>query len=116
MTQDDRVKRSTLALAVIFTAILTVVVLEFYGLIRHTSDKSAFPVGEFKALYLEPGEELRISSKPSHLHAECQGGYLVIASDTDADMRGALVDYKNRAVACSAPAPKASQEGESRGE
>ena len=103
MTEDDRVKRSTLVVAVMATIIATVLALEFYGLIDHNPDKSAYPVGEFKAIFLKPGEQHRFSTKPPQLHAECQDGFLVIASNVDPNMRGALVDHKNRNILCQRP-------------
>jgi len=103
MSRDDSVRYSTLLLAIVLTIIATVLALEFAGLIQHSRDKEAVPVGEFRAIHVKPGETVRLSPKPSNLHARCQEGYLVIVSDTDPNWRGALVDYKDRAVRCAVP-------------
>ncbi|MDX5298138.1 MAG: kinase [Gammaproteobacteria bacterium] len=94
---------SQMILAVAGAMIATVVTLHWHGKLNHTTDKSARPVGEFTAIYLEAGQQHRLSSKASELHAVCEEGFLVIASDGDPLMRGLLVDYKNRGVRCAMP-------------
>lgn len=91
--------RSLIATA-IASIIATVLVLELSGKISHSDNKDHVPVGEFEAIHVQPGEDFRMSSKASELHAVCQDGYLAIAADADPAYRGILVDYKNRGVRC----------------
>ena len=86
----------------ILAIIFTVVALDLFGLLRHNLDKAGQPVGDFHAVYVKGPDGHRMSAKPSHLHAECVDNFLVIASDTDMNMKGLLVDYKNRGVHCQA--------------
>lgn len=101
MSSPQGFKPTTLILAVVAAVAATVIVLDFQGLLRHNPDKDAMPVGEFQAVFLGPGEDFRLSPKAPELHAQCQDGYLIIVSNTNPDMRGILVDYKNRGVRCS---------------
>ncbi|WP_166254183.1 kinase [Marinobacter salicampi] len=94
--------RSLLA-AVLITIIITVITLEMSGRIDHSDDKTNAPVGEFTAIHVKPGEDFRMSSKASELHAVCQNGYLGVAPDVDPTFVGILVDYKNRGVRCGRP-------------
>lgn len=95
-----------LLLTFFLTVVVTILVLESTGRIVHTEDKAEVPVGEFRAVYVGPREDYRMSPKPSELHAECYQGYLAIGSDTDSTLTGVLVDYKNRGVRCfAAPQP-----------
>ncbi len=89
----------------IATIIGTVLVLELSGRIDHTEHKDHVPVGDFKAVHIQPGESFRMSRKSSELHAACENGYLAIAADVDPSFRGILVDYKNRGVRCNRPSP-----------
>ncbi|MBE0485542.1 kinase [Marinobacter sp.] len=89
----------------IATIIVTVLALEFSGRIDHTEHKDHVPVGDFKAIHVQPGEGFRMSRKSSELHAVCENGYLAIAADVDPSFRGILVDYKNRGIRCQRPAP-----------
>lgn len=97
--QDSYTIRS-LILTAIISAIVTVVALEVSGKINHWNRADGVPIGDFKAIYIEPGETFRMSPKPSNLHAACDNGYLVIASDNDGEFQGILVDYKKRGVRC----------------
>lgn len=105
MNASEGNKPVTLILVAVAAVIATVLVLEFYGLLRHNPDKDAFPVGEFTAIFLEPGGDFRLSSKAPELHAQCQDGYLVVVSNTNSRMRGVLVDYENRGIRCDASQP-----------
>lgn len=95
----------TLIVTAVVAVIGTVLVLEASGRIEHSDNKDHAPVGEFEAIHLKPGEEFRMSRKPSELHAACVDGYLAIAADVDPSFRGVLVDYKNRGVRCRRPSP-----------
>ncbi|WP_111495701.1 kinase [Marinobacter bohaiensis] len=106
MPADERRFSIRALLVVAALSILgTVLALEFSGRIVHSDDKARVPVGEFEAIYVGPREDYRMSPKPSQLHAECHGGYLAVASDTDATLKGVLVDYRNRGIHCN-PAPR----------
>lgn len=97
---DDRVSKTTLILAVVATIVGTFLALEQVNMIRHNDNKDDMPIAEFRAIFIEPGQEQRISYKPSNQHAVCVDGYLFIKSDTDSGMQGIVVDYKNRGVQC----------------
>ncbi|MGM0569720.1 kinase [Marinobacter sp.] len=90
----------SLIVTAVASIIATVLVLEFSGKITHSENKDHVPVGDFKAVHIQPGEDFRMSSKASELHAVCENGYLAIAADADPDYRGIVVDYKNRGVRC----------------
>lgn len=106
MSQDQQgyTARSLIITAVIAIA-GSVLVLEMTGKIDHSDNKDNMPIGEFKAIQVNPGDTFRMSSKASELHAVCENGYLAIAADVDPSYRGVLVDYKNRGVRCSRPSP-----------
>lgn len=100
---EDRYSIRSLLVAVLVTIIITVVTLEMSGRIDHSGDETNAPVGEFTAVHVKPGEDFRMSSKASELHAVCQNGYLGVAPDVDPSFVGILVDYKNRGVRCGRP-------------
>ena len=99
---DDKVSKITLVLAIFASVALTIGVLEWQGLIQHTTAKDDYPVAEYKAVFIEKQEnkQYRLSHKPSNQTAICNGGYLFITSDVNDGMQGILVDYKNRGVRC----------------
>ncbi|WP_166264247.1 kinase [Marinobacter caseinilyticus] len=102
----------SLFITAVATIIATVLALQVSGRISHPGDQTDGPIGDFTAVHVNPGEDFRMSSKPSELHAMCDQGYLTIAADVDPQFRGLLVDYKNRGVRChsagSAPVKPAS--------
>ncbi len=102
---EKRYSARSLILTAIVAIVVTVVALEASGRIEHSENKGHMPIGEFEAVHLKPGEEFRMSRKPSELHAACVDGYLAIAADVDPSFRGVLVDYKNRGVRCARPSP-----------
>jgi len=102
---EKRYSAGSLILTGIVAIVATVAVLEASGRIEHSKNKGHMPIGEFEAVHLKPGEEFRMSRKPSELHAACVDGYLAIAADVDPSFRGILVDYKNRGVRCVRPSP-----------
>jgi hypothetical protein len=104
-TSEKRYSARSLIVTAIAAIVATVGVLEASGRIEHSENKGHMPVGEFNAVHLKPGEEFRMSRKPSELHAACVDGYLAIAADVDPSFRGILVDYKNRGVRCRRPSP-----------
>ncbi len=100
---DDRVERSTVILIVCGTIIAVMALLHMLGFLDMDFDGENPRVGEFSANYLEPGEELRMSSANTEMHARCVDGFLVIASDADPTMQGLLLDYRDRGIRCSMP-------------
>lgn len=100
MKEEDGVSKSTLALVAIGAVIATVVVLELAGKIRHNTDKDMFPIADYRVVLLQPGEEHRISAKPAQQHAYCHQGFVFIQSETDPQLRGPLVDFRNRGIPC----------------
>ncbi|KXO11041.1 hypothetical protein [Marinobacter excellens] len=107
MSDNDEARYTvrSLILTGIAAIIGTVLVLEAAGRIDHTEHKDHVPVGDFKAIHIQPGDSFRMSRKSSELHAVCENGYLAIAADVDPSFRGILVDYKNRGVRCQRPSP-----------
>ena len=109
MSQSEaRYTVRSLIVTAIAAVIATVLVLESSGKIDHSDNKDHVPVGDFQAINITPDEPFRMSPKASELHAVCENGFLAIAADVDPSFRGILVDYKNRGVRCSRPAPTAS--------
>ena len=101
-TADDKVSKRTLVIAIFASIGLTILALEWQGLIQHNTAKEDYPVAEYKAVFIEKQENklYRLSHKPSNQTAICNGGYLFITSDVNDGMQGLLVDYKNRGVRC----------------
>ena len=97
---ETRYSVRALLLTGLIAVVGTVLALESVGRITHSDDKSAAPIGEFRAIHLSPDEPFRMSRKFSELHAVCEQGYLAIASDVDPAFRGIIADYKNRGVRC----------------
>lgn len=99
---EDNVSKRTLVIAIFASVALTIGVLEWQGLIQHTTAKEDYPVAEYKAVFIEKQEnkQYRLSHKPSNQTAICNGGYLFVTSDVNDGMQGLLVDYKNRGVRC----------------
>ena len=100
--EQDKVKKTTLVIAVFASVLITVFTLERNGLIQHNQQKDDYPVAEYKAIFIEKrnDSEYRLSHKPSNQTAVCHQGFLFIQSDDSNSMQGLLVDYKNRGVKC----------------
>ena len=83
MSDNDEARYTVRSLIVtgIAAIIGTVLVLEAAGRIDHTEHKDHVPVGDFKAIHIQPGDSFRMSRKSSELHAVCENGYLAIAAD-----------------------------------
>jgi hypothetical protein len=99
---DDKVSKRTLVIAIFASIALTILTLEWQGMLQHTNAKEDYPIAEYKAVFIEKQEnkQYRLSHKPSNQTAICNGGYLFITSDVNDGMQGLLVDYKNRGVRC----------------
>jgi hypothetical protein len=105
---EARYTIQTLLVAVALTIIVTVLALELSGRIDHSGDDAGTPIGQFTAAHVKPDTEgVRMSPRPSELHAVCEDGFLAIASDADPEFFGILLDYKDRGVRCG-PYSKAS--------
>jgi hypothetical protein len=100
--ESDKVKKTTLVIAIFATVLITFFTLERNGLIQHNKQKDDYPVAEYKAIFIEKRDdkEYRLSHKASDQTATCHQGYLFIQSDKNDGMQGLLVDYKNRGVRC----------------
>ncbi len=109
----DHVSKRTLILAMIGTAIATVLVLNWQGLLRHSEYKDDFALSTYRAVLIAEQEEdsYRLSHKPSHQSARCVNGYLFIVADKNDAMQGLLVDYKNRGIKCGLSMPAATEGG-----
>ncbi len=100
--RDDKVSKTTLLVAIFCAIALTILILEWQGMIQHTQAKDDYPIAEYKVVFIEKqaNKQYRLSHKPSNQTALCNGGYLFITSDLNDGMQGLLVDYKNRGVRC----------------
>lgn len=100
--EQDKVKKTTLVLAIFASVIVTVLTLEYNGLIQHNKQKDDYTVAEFKAIFIDKRDDqaYRLSHKPSNQTATCNKGYLFVESDDNDGMQGLIVDYKNRGVKC----------------
>lgn len=107
---SDHVSKRTLILAMIGTAIFTVVILNWQGMLRHSEFKDDFALSTYRAIFISEQESApyRMSPKPSHQSAECVDGYLFIIADKNEAMQGLIVDYKNRGIKCALSAHQSS--------
>ena len=105
--QTDNISKRMLIVAIILTAVATVAVMEWQGMLKHTSNKDDYALSSYKAIFIEKqdDEQYRLSRKPSNQSAQCHDGFLFIQSDANDKMQGLLVDYKNRGVKCEAISP-----------
>lgn len=103
MEHNDRVSKQLLITAMIGTVIATVVALELTGNLKHSLDKEAMPLAEYKVVLLAEGKEHRLSTKHADQYAYCHNGFLFIQSETDPMLKGPMVDFKNRGIPCAEP-------------
>jgi hypothetical protein len=99
-SNNDKVSKNTLIIAIVAAVIATVALLEFTGKVKHNEAKGDYSISTYQAILIKKGEEHLISRKPSEQTAQCVDGYLFIQSDSDLTMLGLIVDYKNRGVRC----------------
>ena len=98
---NDKVSMRMLVLAVFLSIAGTVGVLDWQGKIVHPQDEASIALASYKVIFIPEGETpYRLSPKPSHQTAFCESGYVFIGNDKDQNLRGLLVDYKNRGVKC----------------
>ncbi len=103
MEHDDRVSKQLLITAMIGAVIATVVALELTGNLKHSLDKEAMPLAEYKVILLEEGAGHRLSTQHADQYAYCHNGFLFIQSETDPMLKGPMVDFKNRGIPCAQP-------------
>jgi len=99
-SNNDKVSKNTLIIAVVAAVIATIALLEFTGKVKHNNAKGDYSISTYQAILINKGEEHLISRKPSEQTAQCIDGYLFIQSDSDLTMQGLIVDYKNRGIRC----------------
>ena len=95
---EDKVKNIVIGL--VAGIILSVVMLDIYGYLRHSVPSDAATVAEFRLLTLKPGYDLKVSAKPSGKKAFCSGGYVLMKPENDNAVAGVLVDAKGRGITC----------------
>lgn len=84
----------------IITLVATVLVLEYYGYIRHSSKSDEICVAEFNLIANVPGQDQYVSHIPAKKRARCVDHYLVLESTEKAGVTGLLVDKKQHPVRC----------------
>jgi hypothetical protein len=80
--------------------VVCVLVLEYYGYIRHPAKEDALVIEEFRLLTLNTDEDLKVSQKSSGREGFCVNGYLLVRPQNGKNVAGILVDKKNRPIAC----------------
>ncbi|MEY8204141.1 MAG: hypothetical protein RPR40_03615 [Bermanella sp.] len=97
--------------AAIGAMVVSVVLLDMKGYIKHSKVEDSGVIAEFKLMAMGSDNMARLSSKTANKEAFCADGYLLMRpqkSETTNVVAGLLVDSKNRAVVCSTslPAPR----------
>ena len=90
----------TIIITAVVTIITTVLALDWYGYIRHTSDADGRETGIYRSILLKEGEEYKMSAKEADTMALCVQGYLALEFSGTGMLAGFLVDEKNRGVRC----------------
>ena len=105
LTERD-IKVAIVAALVAF--VVSVVLLDMKGYIKHVGSDDAAVVEEFKLVVVGAAEVTRVSSKSSNKEAFCADGHLLLRpqkNNSGNDVAGLLVDAKNRAIPCSTDLP-----------
>lgn len=89
-----------LILTAIGSVIGTVAVLFYYGYLHVAKPEDALLLADYTMLKTVPGEDYRVSLKPSPQVAECIDGVLVLFDTEQKGLTGVLVDGRKRAVRC----------------
>jgi hypothetical protein len=97
--------------AAIAAFIVSVVMLDMNGYIKHVGTDAQTVVEEFKLVVVGVEAQTKVSSKSSNKEAFCADGYLLLRpqkNQSGKSVAGLLVDAKNRPVPCSRelPAPR----------
>lgn len=106
MKLNEFLNPPSLIVGALFGVIAAFIFLESQGRIKHNDNKEDFALSQYQAILIDAQSEqpYRLSPKPSNQHAACHDGYLFIKSDSNANMEGLIVDYKNRGIKCDLPA------------
>ncbi len=94
--------------AAIGAFVVSIVLLDMKGYIKHSSVEDTAVIAEFKLMGMGAEGMARISSKSANKEAFCADGYLLMRpqkSETTKVVAGLLVDEKNRPVVCSTTLP-----------
>lgn len=83
----------------------TVAVLGYYGYLHIAKPEDALLLSEFTMLKTVPGEDYKVSLKPSSQVAQCIDGVLVLFDLEQKGLSGVLVDQRKQAVRCSEGQP-----------
>ncbi|HLD66233.1 MAG TPA: hypothetical protein VJA19_09325 [Pseudomonas sp.] len=78
----------------------TVLVLWQYGYLHIAKPEDALLLAEFTMLKTVPGEDYKVSLKPSDQVAQCVDGVLVLFNLEQHGLTGVLVDQRKQAVRC----------------
>ena len=91
----------------------TVMLLEFYGYIRHPS-KGEDEMTKFHSILPVAGGQYRMSPKISPHHMECKQGFATIITDDGPRgyIQSLLVDSRDRGIRCEIPTPMATSKDE----
>ena len=94
--------------AAIVAFIVSVVMLDWKGYIKHVSAEEGDVVEEFKLVLIGQAGNFKVSPKSSNKEAFCADGYLLLRPEKNKSgdaVAGLLVDGKDRAIACSRELP-----------
>ncbi|WP_461538020.1 hypothetical protein [Spongorhabdus nitratireducens] len=92
-------------LAVVAAVVITVLMLDMKGYLRHSAEDDAIYLAEFNMLAATPGTEQKLSSRPADQVARCEQGFLVLEERSKhgggaVKASGLLADKKMRPVRC----------------
>lgn len=96
--EDNKVLWIALGFAI--GVVVSVLALEYYGYIQHSTVEDSAVVAEFQLLDLSTEAELKISTRDSGKVAFCADGYLLVRPDNGKEVAAILVDDKKRGVRC----------------
>lgn len=94
--------------AAIGAFIVSVVMLDMNGYIKHVGSDAQAVVEEFSLVVLGKEGEKKVSSKTSNKEAFCADGYLLLRpqkNQSGKHVAGLLVDAKDRPIPCSRELP-----------
>lgn len=92
--------------------VVSVVMLDTNGYIKHSSPADKNVIDTFKLLSVDVNSHVEVSPKASNKEAFCVDGYLLIRpqkNESGKATAGVLVDGKNRGIPCSRDLPAPGQ-------
>lgn len=95
-------------IAAIGAFIVSVVMLDMNGYIKHVGSDAKAVVEEFKLVVVGVDAQTKVSSKASNKEAFCADGYLLLRpqkNQSGKHVAGLLVDAKERPIPCSRELP-----------